>query len=227
MDLFYTLLILHIAGGSLGLMGGTIAAIVVKGNKLHLLSGKLFSIGMITAGISALIISNLPGHENLFLFAVGGFTLYMTTTGYRIAWLKRNIKQDAKPFGIIDYLLFAFGVCFSLFLLIQSTKGLTSGQMFAIVPGVFGLISLNYVRMDYNLFSGKQTIKQSWMTNHITRMMGALIASYTAFLVVNVQIGNLQWILWLFPSLIGGILISRFIKKFVPRKSVKPVQNIA
>lgn len=32
---------------------------------------------MLTAAAAALVISNLPGHENIFLFAVGGFTFYM------------------------------------------------------------------------------------------------------------------------------------------------------
>ncbi|HRI21916.1 MAG TPA: hypothetical protein PLA68_13235 [Panacibacter sp.] len=224
-QLFNVLIILHIAGGTLGLLCGTIAASVIKGKKAHILNGKLFSIGMLTAAVSALIISNLPGHENLFLFAVGGFTFYMVTTGYRIAWLKRNNAGRPKTFTGVDYGLFAFGVCFSLFLLFMSIKGLMDGNTFSLVPGIFGLVCLNFARMDYKLFSGKETIKQFWITSHITRMMGALIASYTAFLVVNVQI-QMQWILWLLPSAAGGILISRFLKKFAPKKSAKSVYNI-
>jgi len=216
--LFNILIVLHVAGGTLGLICGTIAAAVVKGKKAHLLNGKIFSISMLTAAVSALIISNLPGHENLFLFAVGGFTFYMVTTGYRIVWLKRNNTVRPKTFTALDYGLFTFGVCFSLFLLYMSVKGLVAGNTFSVVSGVFGLVCLNYARMDYMLFSGKTTVKQSWISNHIVRMMGALIASYTAFLVVNVQI-EMEWILWLLPSAIGGVLISRFLKKFAPKKS--------
>ncbi len=223
-QLFNVLIVLHIAGGTLGLICGTVAAAVVKGKKAHILNGKIFSVGMLTAAVSALIISNLPGHENIFLFAVGGFTFYMVTTGYRIVWLKRNNASRPKTFTGIDYGLFAFGICFSLFLLYMSVKGLIDGNTFAIVPGVFGLVCLNYARMDYKLFSGITTIKQSWINSHITRMMGALIASYTAFLVVNVQI-NMQWILWLLPSALGGYLISRFLRKFAPEKSVVVAQT--
>ncbi len=77
MQLFTILIILHVAGGTIGLISGTIAAAVVKGKKAHLINGKIFFYSMLVTAVSALIISNLPGHHNTFLFAVGGFTLYI------------------------------------------------------------------------------------------------------------------------------------------------------
>jgi hypothetical protein len=50
-------------------------------------------------------------------------------------------------------------------------------------------------------------------------MMGALIASYTAFLVVNVQIKQ-QWVFWLLPTLTGSFLIAYFIRKFIPKRNI-------
>ena len=139
-SLFNILIVLHIVGGTIGLICGTIAAAVIKGKKAHLLNGKLFSIAMITASISALIISNLPDHKNIFLFAVGGFTFYMVTTGYRIVWLKRNTGKMEKPFAALDYGLSLFGLLFGLFLIFLSLKSVMVGEMFGIVPGVFGLV---------------------------------------------------------------------------------------
>lgn len=214
-QLFSSLLILHIVGGGAGLITGTIAAIVKKGSKPHLLSGIVFFWSMLAASLSALVLSWLPGHENLFLFAVGGFTLYMILTGYRIVILKRLFKSIPVKIPVTDYLITAFGLAFAIFLLIQSLRGLLNGNMFSIVPGVFGAICMSYVLMDAKLYIGKTTIKASWMYNHIVRMMGAMIASYTAFLVVNVQI-DMQWILWLLPSVIGSIFITRFIRKYAP-----------
>lgn len=213
MTLFNILLYIHVAGGTTGLICGTIAASVVKGKKAHIINGKLFSIGMIAAAISALIISNMPGHNNVFLFAVGGFTFYMVTTGNRMVHLKRHYSKS-----IIDYSLLAFGTVFSLFLLFLGAKSLLSSDFFGVVPIVFAAVCLVYVKNDVMLLTGKYTIKSKWMLNHITRMMGALIASYTAFIVVNIQV-QMQWILWLAPSLAGGILIRSFIKKYVPAKS--------
>jgi uncharacterized membrane protein len=223
MELFFKILLtFHIAGGTLGLVCGTIAVVVIKGKKAHTINGKIFTIGMITAAISALIMSNLPHHYSVFLFAVGGFTLYMVLTGYRIVQLKKQLKENAFPFTAVDYTIMLFGVSFSLFLLFLSVKGLLQKNMFAIVPGVFGLICLNYIRMDLNILLQKKSVKKVWLPNHFTRMMGALIASYTAFLVVNVQIQQ-QWILWLLPTAVGSTLIIYFFKKFVPKKKIDNV----
>lgn len=218
-SLFPILLVLHIAGGAAGLLSGSIAASVKKGNAIHKLSGKIFFYGMLTASLSALVLSWLPGHQNLFLFAVGGFTLYMILTGYRIVWLKRQLTNNTQPISVIDYGLSLFGLLFGLYLLFQAITLLGAGKMFGLVPGVFGLICINYARMDYTLLSGKKTIRAAWMGNHITRMMGALIASYTAFLVVNVEI-QMEWLLWLLPTLIGSILIAKNLRKNAPSKKI-------
>ena len=179
---------------------------------------------MFLASSSALVLSWIPGHESLFLFAVGGFTLYMILSGYRVVLLKRKSKQHSQNFFSTDYLITLFGFSFAVFLLIQSVKGLLNGNTFSIVPGVFGLICLSYVLLDIRLLTGNTTVKQSWLYNHIVRMMGAMIASYTAFLVVNVQI-DMQWILWLLPSVIGSIFITIFLRKYTLPKNNAHVKH--
>lgn len=90
-SLFSILITLHVAGGTTGLITGAVAASVKKGSKLHNGSGKLYFYGMLLASLAALVISWLPNHHNMFLFAVGGFTLYMITSGYRMIHLKRQL----------------------------------------------------------------------------------------------------------------------------------------
>ena len=220
--LFQTLLGLHIAGGFTGLFCGTISIGVKKGSKLHKLTGKFFFWGMFVASIVALVLSNLPEHHNIFLFAVGGFTLYMISSGYRIVYLKRLFKSTAASFKSLDYLISLFGCCFGLFLVYLALNNMYQGNNFGIVPGVFGLICLNYARMDFKMLFQKILLKEIWMPNHITRMMGAMIASYTAFLVVNVKMQPV-WVLWLLPTLIGSGLITYYLRKFALKKSAKSV----
>jgi uncharacterized membrane protein len=219
---FQILLGFHIAGGFAGLVSGTISATAKKGSNLHKIAGKIFFWGMLMASIAALILSNLPDHHNIFLFAVGGFTLYMICSGYRIVFLKRFFKSAEPKFSLLDYLISLFGLCFGLFLVYLSVINIYKGNNFGIVPGVFGLICMNYARMDFKMLFQKLSIKEIWMPNHITRMMGAMIASYTAFLVVNIKMKP-DWVLWVLPTLVGSVLISYFLKKFVPRKSAKSV----
>jgi uncharacterized membrane protein len=222
LTLFQTLLGFHIAGGFAGLLCGTIAIGAKKGSKLHKIAGKFFFWGMLLASIAALVLSNLPEHENVFLFAVGGFTLYMISSGYRIVYLKRQFKSIAAIFNVLDYLISLFGLCFGLFLVYLATINLYRGNNFGLVPGTFGLICLNYARMDFKMLFQKLSFKEVWMPNHITRMMGAMIASYTAFLVVNVKMQP-AWVLWLLPTLIGSGLITYYLRKFAPKKSAKSV----
>ena len=218
MTLFTVLIILHIAGGTVGLITGTLAAAVIKGKKVHLAAGKVFFYAMLTTSVSALVISNLPGHNSILLFAVGGFTLYMIMSGYRAVWLKRNYGKTIQSFTWVDYAIGLFALTFGVLLLILSINSIRGGSFFGIVPGVFGIICLGYALLDYNLLFNKVSVKQVWLSNHISRMMGAMIASYTAFLVVNVHI-SMQWILWVAPTVVGAVLIARFTKKYVPRKS--------
>jgi uncharacterized membrane protein len=220
--LFQTLLGFHIAGGFAGLFSGTISVGAKKGSKLHKTTGKIFFWGMLTASIAAIVLSNLPEHNNIFLFAVGGFTLYMIASGYRIVFLKRKFKTSEPNFTVLDYLISLFGLCFGLFLIYLAFITIYRGNNFGIVPGVFGIICLNYARRDFKMLFQHASIKEIWMPNHITRMMGAMIASYTAFLVVNVKMQP-AWVLWLIPTLIGSGLITYYLRKFAPKKSAKSV----
>jgi uncharacterized membrane protein len=215
-SLFTILITLHVAGGTTGLITGAVAASVKKGSKLHNSSGKLYFYGMLLASLAALIISWLPNHHNLFLFAVGGFTLYMITSGYRMIYLKRQLKTTDFPIGILDYTITTFAVVFGIFLIVLAILGFKNGNTFSIVPAVFGSICINYARLDYGLLNGKKSLKAHWIANHITRMMGGLVATYTAFLVVNVHIQQ-NWILWLLPTVIGTVLIAKFLKQYAPK----------
>src|SRR5690606_28721653 len=51
--------------------------LVRRGGKVHKLWGKIFSISMITSSLISLLIASFPGHENMFLFLIGIFTIYM------------------------------------------------------------------------------------------------------------------------------------------------------
>jgi len=218
-ELFKFLLWIHILSGSTGLITGTLAVVVVKGRRMHKVSGKIFFYSMLLTAVSSLIISNLPGHHNPFLFAIGGFTLYMICSGYRIVWLKRAVKTR-NAFSVIDYSITLFALLFGLLLLVQSGSLFSNKGFFGVVPAVFGLICLSYAALDLKVFKGKESIKQLWIVVHITKMVGALIASYTAVLVVNVNMQP-EWILWILPSVSGSIVISYNIRKYKPGRKTR------
>lgn len=55
MTLFKIFLIVHIAGGSIGLLTGLLNIIQKKGGKKHKLIGRVFYFSMLVAGLSSLL----------------------------------------------------------------------------------------------------------------------------------------------------------------------------
>jgi uncharacterized membrane protein len=90
-------LLVHIAGGTVGLLSGTAAIIFRKGSRRHALAGRIFVVAMLTMGSLAAylaIVRHQPSN-----FGGGVFTFYLILT----AWLtaRREDGQTAR----FDWLL--------------------------------------------------------------------------------------------------------------------------
>jgi uncharacterized membrane protein len=216
--LFKILLGIHITGGGVGLMAGTINMFRKKGDRLHKLAGMFFLYGMLTAGTVAMVLSVM--HPNNFLFIVGVFTIYMVATGQRYL-LRRSTIGTAQP---LDYALTYGMLCFGGAFIGLGIYKLISGDTFGTVFVVFGLISLRMVMADMQNYKEKPGAKSNWLSVHIQRMVGAYIAATTAFLVVNfpkdVLTGNLSFIPWLLPTALLTPLIFVWVKKYAPKKNI-------
>lgn len=200
--LFKILLTIHIAAGTVGLLSGTFILIRPKGDQQHKLVGKVFAVGMLIASIVALIISLM--HSNYFLFIVGVFTIYLVGTGWRYLQLKQLNKEQTPK--IIDWLLLIGMAIFAVLFVIFGACLFGKSNNFGIVLFSFGMISSLMVLSDLKTFQGKIKYKNYWLLLHLQRMIGAYIASFTAFLVVNNQ--YLPPILaWLLPTIIFTPLI--------------------
>lgn len=206
MTFFTVILILHITGGGFGLIAGSVILSIKKGNALHRRLGLVYYTAMLTASLSAFVLSVL--HPNLFLFITGVFSAYLVVSGRRyIRYRIRKIFE--KPDWIISACMLTFGAAFigyGIFMILN-------GNMFGIVPAVFGSISLAMVYQDYRHYTGRAVIPNFWLTTHLQRMIGSYIASATAFLVVNNSIlpGIVAWLL---PTVILTPLIFRWTAKY-------------
>ena len=211
---FKILLVIHILAGSIGLFTGTINIIRKKGDKPHRLVGKFFFIAMIVTATAGFIMAIL--HNNLFLLIIAVFTLYLTLTGNRFLSLK-NLDKGQKPKSI-DWAVTITMILFSFFFIIFGTYLIINQNNFGIVLLAFGLISLLMTRTDIKTYSGKIKIKNYWLLIHIQRMIGAYIASLTAFLVVN-NTYLPPVIAWLLPTIILTPLIFYWSKKNAIQKN--------
>ena len=79
-----TLIYIHAFFGGLGLITGMISIFVKKGGFNHKRTGKIFSYSMIISSLISLFVARMPNHENLFLFLIGIFTIYLILAGNRV-----------------------------------------------------------------------------------------------------------------------------------------------
>ncbi len=207
--LFNIILALHIISGSLGLLLGTIIMLRKKGDRIHKLTVKIFTLAMVSTGLSAFYLSFV--HPNLFLFIMGIFTIYLSISGYRMIRLKK-VHQGQKT-QLFDTILSSVMFLCSLIFFYIGIKYLIAKVVFGIVFALFGMVSLRLCYIDYKVYTRKITDKMFGIKNHIGRMTGAYIAACTAFLVVNNTF--LPPVLaWSLPGIIGGIFINRSLRKF-------------
>jgi uncharacterized membrane protein len=190
----------HILAGSLSLLAGAIAIASKKGQKVHRLNGKIYFWAMITVVATALFISIFKDIQFLLLIAI--FSLYMTYTGYRI------IKSKNRTPNIIDWALAIAALATIIFMFITMN----------VILLVFGVILGTFVVPDILRFLNLIKIPKAYhLTLHIGRMMGSFIATFTAFIVVNVQF-HPAWVIWLAPTAVGSVFISYFIRKYGVKK---------
>ena len=214
------LLFIHIAAGVFALLSGIAAIVFPKGKKGHNISGKIYYSAMIGIGLTAFAIAIPKG--NMFLLMIGGFSTYMTLTGYRFLQFRRN---KSLCFGFWDYSLIMIGFTTLIIPSIYFTQiGWVKIGGFAVVFGVFGLILTGMLFGDLSIGKKLSTYRSAWFLQmHISRMMGAFIATVTAFLVQNWQTDPV-FIAWLLPTVVFTPLIIYYQRKYkVNKQHVKEV----
>ena len=204
---------IHILAGTLALICGPAAMIVEKGSDKHRLFGKIFFYSMMIVAASAIIVASSPKHRNIFLIIIGVFSAYMPLSAYRILHLK-FLNKNQKP-KIADWDISLYMACFTALMLYYSVYQFFMGDITeAVVLLVFSVLAISMLRSDYLIFTRKMKGPNFWLFVHISRMIGANIAAYTAFLVVNNHNFLPPLVAWLLPTPIGIVFIIYFIRRY-------------
>lgn len=206
------LIYIHAFFGGIGLLTGIGSIFVKKGGLLHKRMGKLFSIGMITSSLISIPICWMPQHQNIFLFLIGLFTIYLVIAGNRVLTFKTKAKADITDFIISGSMLFFSIIMVSLGIYCQ-LNNIENGILFTF----FGGFGLYMTIKDFIFYKNVSEMKKQWLSKHIGKMIGALIASITAFIVAGIGIGNV--IAWMTPSTLGTIYILYWNKKITPKNN--------
>ncbi|MFQ6603040.1 hypothetical protein [Flavobacterium sp. C3NV] len=205
------LIYIHAFFGGIGLLTGIGSILVKKGGLLHKRMGKLFSIGMIMSSLISIPICWMPQHQNIFLFLIGLFTIYLVIAGNRVLTFKTKTKADMTDFMISGSMLFFSIIMVSLGIYCQLIN-IENGILFTF----FGGFGLYMTIKDFLFYKNVSDMKKQWLSKHIGKMIGALIASITAFIVAGIGIGNI--IAWMTPSILGTIYIMYWNRKIAPKK---------
>ncbi|WP_147678473.1 DUF2306 domain-containing protein [Algibacter pacificus] len=214
-DAITILIYIHAFFGAVGLITGIGSVIVKKGSAIHKKMGKLFSVGMLISSLISLVITCLPQHENTFLFLIGLFTIYLVLAGNRALTFKLKREADWKDKMISGTMLF-----FSVIMILNGIYGLFNEVNMSVLFLFFGSFGLFMSLQDFRFYRNPEKPKNIWLRLHIGKMIGALIASFTAFIVAGLGIGNI--ISWTLPTIIGTLYIvywKRKINAKVPAKS--------
>lgn len=218
MELTYKItLVIHVLCGFLSLLCGGVAVGAKKGGIWHRRSGSIFFFSMLGVCITSVYISILKSKP--FLLHIGLFSFYLDYFGY-MALRNRSLRPR-----VADWLVLLLGITNSALMIWSKNTVLV----------VFGLISLyaiaQNIRMSIKALTQAPLSKLAWLRRHIGMMMGAFIASATAFLVVNIDalpLGNFpSWFGWLLPTFVLVPLIFYYSRKYTAGKKTDRRNGIA
>ncbi|MCW5923655.1 MAG: DUF2306 domain-containing protein [Saprospiraceae bacterium] len=179
----------HIFFGFLALLAGLIALGSAKGGKTHRRAGTVFFNSMLAVAFSALALASIS--HNWYLFYIAVFALYQNYSGYRAV---RDKSLRPSP---LDWLVWVVAVVVAVLML------LTKHLVLLVFGGIMALLTARDLMLFSAVLRGKALPKQQWLIRHIGMMVGAYIATVTAFVVVNLQTFNPMWLPWLAPTALG------------------------
>jgi uncharacterized membrane protein len=217
MDTATTLIIIHASLGGIGLTSGIISMTSKKGRKMHINSGKIFVYAMLASAIISIPVCFMPGHENMFLFAIAVFTIYLVLSGQRALLYKLRNLKNIKTWKdwLISGVMCAFGVAL-----------ITEGAFKVLYPNgptilffFFGALSVFLSVQDFRFFARKDKPATEFIGRHIGQMSGAFTASFTAFLSAGLQLKH--WLVWILPTVFISIWIMYWTRKYTKPKPVK------
>ena len=230
MEPYKTILFIHVLFGFSALATGIVPMIAKKGGKVHKFWGNVYYWSMFGVFITTLMLFALkPGELKLqFFLCIAILSFYLTFSGERVLKMKKNATQAT----LSDRLAAAVALGSGLVMLAYASYAVVVLQNYfiTILFTVFGLgLTLN-ARKDWQLFTGKiESGKMHWYFGHISKIMGAYIATVTAFCVNMTRYlpedasVYLQLVPWLSPGILLGVGTAYYVKRQREKRNL-PVQ---
>jgi hypothetical protein len=208
MDAYRSLVVAHIAAGSVALLTFWIAAIARKGSPLHLRVGKTYllsMLGILATALPMALVFIARGRIGIGVFL--SYLVVITASGMWLSWRAIQLKRDraayfSRRFRLIGWLNVLSGL--TVFAIgLQLGSALLSG--FCWVGVIIGVGMLRRA-------SNPPPMANWWLREHYNSMLGNGIATHIAFLGIGLN-GFLQsfgrpWLMllpWFAPVLVAGV----------------------
>ena len=197
----------HIVFGGASMVFGVLALVLRKSSTQHIRSGVLFFWAMFGAFITALYLSYMKTIP--FLFFVGVFSFYMALIGkFSLSYVRgKSISNFHKAVHFLAAVVHAGMLVFAFF---------SSGTLM-ILCLIFGGLGFLFSMQSLRDLFRKSLARNYWLGKHISGMVGAFIASISAFSVVT--FGFLPALVqWLWPTFVLTPIIIYWQRKVNPKK---------
>jgi uncharacterized membrane protein len=218
------LLILHILGGTVALLAGTLAIAVRKGSRLHRTSGNVFTIAMVTLASSAFCLAIMKSQRANIIGSI--VTFYMITTAW-LAGRRRNIGRSDWAALLVGLGGAAAVITLGVLTLHHPDKNAPAGMSF-----FFGLVLLLAAAGDIRMLAGGGIAVRPRIIRHLWRMCFGLFIATGSFFLGQQQVfpAFLRGSIFLtvlallpFPLMIYWLLRVRFSKAYKNQLLPNPV----
>lgn len=179
--------------GFVGLLAAVFAIfsrIIPAPHSVHVLSGQIFTIGMIGVGLTGLVIAVTK--SSVFFLSLAFFVLYLAFVGWRYAKVRGGLNST------FDKGLSAINLSAFMAMIVVGGYMLSVGDGTGLLMAVFGTIGLLHAIIDIRGSFGAAITGRSRIAAHLSRMLGGTIAALTAFLLI--QFESSSPIVWLAPA---------------------------
>ena len=209
-------IIIHVIAGTGMLLTAPIAFLInTKSIKYHRIAGKIFNYCMAIVGITSFIgfLKSPSSIFRQFLVAIAILTAYNVIKGVRAIQIMKGSK--IKRFDFINLYVLTFAGFFLVGAAAYSYFNFNIS--ITIIFAVFGIACLAEFPRQWKRLSTPLTDKKEWFRIHIGAMMGAFIASMTAF-TVNAVPWLPDLVKWFGPTVVLVPLIIFYTRKFAPKE---------
>ncbi|CCF83676.1 putative membrane protein [Nitrolancea hollandica] len=213
------LLVLHIGSGMVALFVAPGAMLTRKGALWHRRWGRIFFWSMAAVAATALPLSLI--HPSLFLALIAVFSFYMAFSGYRVT--RRKHPDLGERATRVDWMMVIVTLVVSLGLVGYGLWDLVMGNGAGAAAVVFGLLGAILAARDLRAFIHPPSDRYAWLFFHMGNMLGAYIATVSAFSVTNFEFLP-PAVRWMWPTVAGVpaifFWIGRYQRKFKRQQPV-------